>query len=123
MGKIGFINDVIRGIKKVVVNKDNIQTKKNETSDATNEGSNVGSLLKRAFIFHEDGDWAKADEYCERVLDIDPENAEAYLGKLMAELQIKKRSELGACGIAYTNNKNYLKIVKYGDDKLKAEIE
>ncbi|MBR5178065.1 MAG: leucine-rich repeat protein [Lachnospiraceae bacterium] len=124
MGKIGFINDVIRGIKKVVVNKENNQThKENETITTNNEGSNVSALLKRAFLFLEDEDWSKADEYCERVLDIDPENAEAYLGKLMSELQVQKRSELANCGIVYTNNKNYLKAVKYGDEKLKAELK
>lgn len=53
-------------------------------------GDNVSALLKRISIFLGDGDWAKADEYCERVLDMDPECAEAYLGKLMVEKHVTK---------------------------------
>ena len=45
-------------------------------------------LLKRVFMFLEDGDWKKADEYCERILDTDPENCIAYIGKLCAELKL-----------------------------------
>ena len=47
--------------------------------------ASVAPLLKRAFMFLEDGDFSRADEFCEQVLNLDPENAEAYLGKLMAE--------------------------------------
>ena len=53
--------------------------------DKANE---IESLLKRVFMFLEEGDWSNADNYCEKVLDIDPENAEAYLGKLMVEYEL-----------------------------------
>lgn len=33
----------------------------------------------------EDGEFDRADDYCERVLDIEPTNAEAYIGKLLVE--------------------------------------
>ena len=33
---------------------------------------NVVSLLERAEMFLEDGKWDSAEEYCERVLDIEP---------------------------------------------------
>ena len=59
------------------------------------EGSvNLESLLKRAQIALEDGKWESADEYCEKALDIDPENARAYLGKLMTELKVKRQEDL-----------------------------
>ena len=41
--------------------------------DKNNE---IDALLKRVFMFLEEGDWSNADKYCEKVLDIDPENAE-----------------------------------------------
>lgn len=53
--------------------------------DKNNE---IDALLKRIFMFLEEGDWSNADKYCEKVLDIDPENAEAYLGKLMVEYEL-----------------------------------
>lgn len=48
----------------------------------------------RAFMFLEDGNFDEADEYCEKVLDIDPENAQAYLGKLMAELRVETQDRI-----------------------------
>lgn len=91
MSKIGFINDIVRGIKKLVA-----PAKKEPTNTVVVESNNtdIAPLLKRAFIFLEDGNWKDADEYCERVLDIDPENAQAYLGKLMAELKVHKQDDL-----------------------------
>jgi hypothetical protein len=43
------------------------------------------SLLRRVEVFLEDGDFSRADEYCERVLDMNVENGYAYLFKLLAE--------------------------------------
>ena len=45
-------------------------------------------------MFLEDGNFKEADEYCEKVLDQDPENAQAYLGKLMAEVKVRKQEAL-----------------------------
>ena len=37
--------------------------------------------------------WESAEEYCEKVLDIDPKNAYAYLGKLMVELRLNTKEQ------------------------------
>lgn len=55
---------------------------------------NVDSLLKQAFMFLEDKDWCSANQYCDKVLDINPECAKAYLGKWMAEFNIKNQDDL-----------------------------
>ena len=124
MSKIGFINDIVRGIKKVIV-KD--EPKKNviqvQNAASASVSAPVSSLLKRVFIFLEDGDWKSANEYCEKALDLDPENGEAYLGKLMAELKIKEREELKYYPQPFDKNRNYLKIMKYGVTSLKTEME
>ena len=63
----------------------------------TEQNANVASLLERAFMFLEDGDWRSAEKYCERVLDIYPKCAGAYLGKLMVELRVNKSEKLKDC--------------------------
>lgn len=82
----------------------------------------ISALLKRIEMFLEDKDWEKADEYCERVLDIEPECAEAYLGKLMAEKHARKKEELENCEHPFIGNLNYEKIKRFGDEALKAEL-
>lgn len=97
MGRIGFIQDLIRGVNKVLdagkTEKKPAETKAS-ASAANSNGGDVETLLKRVFMFLEDKDWDEADTYCEKVLDIDPENATAYLGKLMAQLHACSQDEL-----------------------------
>ena len=124
MSKIGFINDIVRGIKKVVRKDEPKPAAKVAVSTAIpSVNPTVNSLLKRAFIFLEDGDWKSADEYCEKVLDLDPENGEAYLGKLMAELKIRKRENLKNCAQPFDSSSNYQKLMRYGDSTLTAEMQ
>ena len=84
--------------------------------------SSIDSLLKRVFIFLEDGKWSDANQYCEKVLDIDPECAEAYLGKLMVELRTKKRKALVTLEKTFEDNDNYKKALRFGSPALKAEL-
>ena len=86
MGKIGFIQDLVRGIGKVL-HTEPVQTVKETVVVQSQQTSSINTapLLKRAFMFLEDRDWESADEYCEKVLDIDPECADAYLCKTLIE--------------------------------------
>ena len=121
MSKLGFMQDLIRGIKKIAQADAPKPTVVKETIVA--DGSaNTAPLLKRAFMFLEDGDWDAADEYCEKVLDIDPECAEAYLGQLMAELEVKKQENLKDCLAPFDKNNSYQKVMRFADDTLKAAL-
>ena len=131
MGKVGAIQDLLRGIEKILPRQKPEQVKEivRETvvvqQVPTAQGSTVASLLKRAFMMLEESNWAKADELLEQVLNIDPECGEAYLGKLLAEKKIKNREKLKDIGISANIlklQKNYKKAFEYGDEKLKAEL-
>lgn len=123
MGKIGFINDIVRGIKKVIA-KDRPKSDVMQTNTQVQPGNaTVNSLLKRVFIFLEDGNLQSANEYCEKVLDIDPENGRAYLGKLMVELEVNNEEDLQKQPKPFSDSNNYQKIMRYGDEKLKTDME
>ena len=74
-------------------------------------------------MFLEDGNWKSAEEYCEKVLDINPECAEAYLGKLMAELRVKTQKDLENCEKPFDDRNNCQKVMRFASDALKKEIE
>ncbi len=118
MSKLGFMQDLIRGIKKIVKAYD---PKGTVVTAATT--SNTSPLLKRAFMFLEDGEFDRADEFCENVLNQDPENAHAYLGKLMAELRINKIEDLKNLTQPLDSNKNFQKALRFADDNLKTELK
>ena len=108
MSKIGFINDVIRGIRKILI-KDSSSLLRSQSSMPDNVpqiNANNSSLLKRASMFLEDGDFKSADEYYDRILDNDPENGEAYLGKLLAELHVKSIDQLSELDNKYQFQQN-----------------
>ena len=121
MSKLGFMQDLIRGIKKIA-QADVPKTTVVKETVITGGNANTAPLLKRAFMFLEDGDWNSANEYCEKVLDIDPENATAYLGKLLSELRVRKQESLKDQAEPFDHNNNYQKAIRFADEKLKSTL-
>ena len=101
MSKIGFMQDLIRGVKKVIdAGKPQEAAKETvkETVVVHNEGgSNVQALLKRGNMALEDGEWSKADEFFEQVLNQDAECAEAYLGKFLSSKKERTTQDYAQC--------------------------
>lgn len=91
MGKIGFINDLVRGIKKVIV-KEAAQAK--DTEKIVVAQTSAIAQVKRGNMALEDCEWEKADDFFEQALNYDPECAEAYLGKLLAQKKQKNWDSL-----------------------------
>ena len=116
MGKIGFMQDLLRGVQKVLAKQEAPRAAQQEHEAAP--AAMADPLLRRAYLFLEDGDWQSADEYFERVLDMEPENARAYLGKLMAELHVKKQEQLKSCAEPFDHLSNYKKAMRFGDEAL-----
>ena len=121
MSKLGFMQDLIRGIKKIA-QADAPKTTVVKETVISGGNANTAPLLKRAFMFLEDGDWNSANEYCEKVLDIDPENASAYLGKLLSELRVRKQEALKDQAEPFDHNNNYQKAVRFADEKVKTAL-
>ncbi len=121
MSKIGFVQDLIRGIEKV------LQREKPQPSvtvvNNTAETFNSEIILKRAFMLLEDAEWQKADELLEQVLNHEPENASAYVGKLMIDVKVNKEENLGKRAVDFSENPNYQKAIRFADNELKKELE
>lgn len=94
----------------------------NENSTFT-PGVTETSLLRRVAVFLEDGDFKRADEYCEKVLDINVENGEAYLYKLLAKLGFAKKEQLYDLEESFDSEFLYGKIMRFASDELKKEVE
>ncbi len=99
MTKIGFIQDLTRGINKVL-DVDKKPAQPIVTQEQTMVSGNVTALLKRGYMALEDGDWDRADDFFEQVLNQDAECADAYLGKALAS---QEASSLQALVNAHAN--------------------
>ena len=121
MNKIGFMQDLLRGVRKVLDADKNAVPPKGlrqaAATAATNTEANpsVANLLKRAAIFLEDGDFKQAAEYYNRVLDIDAECASAYVGKVCVAFGLHKETELAYTEISYANNPDWKKAMRFAD--------
>ena len=108
MSKIGFMQDLIRGVKKVIdagKPQEAVTETVKETVVVHNEGgSNVQALLKRGSMALEDGDWGKADEFFEQVLNQDAECGAAYLGKFLAKVKSPSAQKYAAFYIEQVKN-------------------
>lgn len=80
-------------------------------------GPTKDSYLKRAFIFAEDKDWVKAAEYCEKVLDIDPECAEAYFCKMLIDFKIPDINTLEQSHALMSISPNFRKAIKFANEE------
>jgi len=86
MSRIGFINDVIHGIRKVIRRDPEFTYSQPDRSrDYDDSPIDERTMLQRLTIFFNARDFEGAEEYCDRLLDRDPDCAKAYYYKFLAE--------------------------------------
>ena len=125
--------------------KDRMQEKVQEIK-GTVEVSNIAgieSLMTHAYLALEDSKWGAASDeykkqgYFDRVLDIDPKYAPAYIGKLCADISkgrwegkndlfayvIHKEEDLARYYKPLDDMPNYQKAIRFADDAYRAKLE
>ncbi|WP_031547352.1 TIR domain-containing protein [Oribacterium sp. FC2011] len=114
MASIGFMQDLIRGIEKII----------NPTvTQRSDSGFDIDTLKKRICLFLENAEFNNAKEYCDKILDVRPEDTETYILKLCAELSIKNRSQLENAKVSFEKNTSYQNALRFGTPNEKAELE
>ena len=94
MGKVGAMQDLLRGVDKIMGQNAEEGKRESVSAPADTARPTVQSLTERAQIFIEDGDFKSADRYFDRVLDIEPRNAQAYFGKFLMRCGVRDEQEL-----------------------------
>lgn len=86
LGQMGAVQDIVFNMEKYIPLKKNTIVIQERVVVGGAGGSNkIASLLDRGNMALEDGDWAKADSFFEDVLNNDSKNAQAYIGKTLAQ--------------------------------------
>ena len=104
MSKLGFMQDLIRGIKKMVDSDGEKAAQQSVVIQQSSGNGNINALLKRGNMALEDGEWQKADDFFEEVLNQDAECAEAYLGKWLVKIHRSNVEELIAYYVSEYDN-------------------
>ena len=119
LGKVGAVQDLLRGIDKLL-SRQQAMVKETVYAPSTASSPSVQSLLQRTQLFLEDGEWKTADDYCEKVLDIEPQNAWAYLYKMMAQMRVHTQGTLAELEDSFEENPYYIRALRYADAELTA---
>lgn len=83
----------------------------------------AGNYVKRAFQFLEDGNWDKADKMLEEALDLDPENGDAHLGKLLLDRKCRSVERLNNESTPISRSGHYSRAVKYATIERRNQLQ
>lgn len=117
VSKIGFIQDILHGLKKVAAKPQAPAAVPISQAPATGKNH---PLLRRVQLFIESGDFNSARQYCEKVLDQDPENGWAYYYRLKAEMQAVDDAKLVT--VNFTNHSTFKLVQRFADEELQGII-
>ena len=118
MSKIGFIQDILHGVKKTIQKSPSTGTAATASIDMTGKKN---PLLRRVVLLLEDKDFNTAINMCNQVLNQEPENGWAYFYMIMAEMNIANTKELPT--VNFEKNKNFKFALRFADVELKSELE
>ena len=127
MGKVGAVQDLMRGIDKLMGRDGNVQ--KTMTPQTITQqvfsGPTADSMIERGNMSLADGEYKEAVDFFNRALDIDPRISMAYLGLLMAEMQVKNPEAAKAKFIAedYTSNRNWNRARQFAAEASLTEFQ
>lgn len=79
------------------------------------EGSSIWleGMIKRAYVFLGGEEWDKALQYSDKVLDLEPEYAEAYMVRLLSLQHLKTREDLIQCQCELEKDRDFLYYLKF----------
>ncbi|MCL2498816.1 MAG: hypothetical protein FWE90_00590 [Defluviitaleaceae bacterium] len=87
------------------------------------QSTDVDSMYKRALLLMENKDFNKASQLFDQVLNLQPENARAYIGQLLAEQRLTNEEQLAEHINHWQDNSLFQRAVRFADDTYKAILE
>jgi tetratricopeptide (TPR) repeat protein len=124
LGKVGAAQDLLRGIEKLLPKQSETvkETVKETVVVQQGGGPNVEALVKRGNMALEDEQWNTAKDCFDQALNIAPECAEAYLGKVMSEYGRRTKDGFAKLFLSSANlssNKNLQRARQFATGDLK----
>ena len=93
MGKVGFLQDLLHGIKKLIPLGDKAEGAPNP-SRGNGFGQDPSVMLRRGQLLLESKSWKEAIDCYRKILELEPENAKAYFGSFCAKKEKSSLEEL-----------------------------
>lgn len=119
MSKLGFIQDLMLGVNKIFGKTFNA----NNVTKQSPYIAEIDGKIKRCYILLEDKNFNKISELIDDILNIDPENGEAYFILSLVDLKLSY-DEFLKNPFQILDNRNFAKFQKYGSsEKVKSVLD
>ena len=120
-GKIGFQQDLLHGISKIMSSH---RKKVAPVSSASGIGNaSTGGMIERGYICLKDKNFKEANEIFKQVLNIDPHSGGAYLGRLMIKRGVTDIDDLEKETYALSDEAEYRHALEYGEPQIKKKLK
>ena len=119
MGKVGAIQDLLRGIGKIL-GTNNKSAGIGFAGAVSAEGT---ALVQRGNMALEDEDFEGAESYFERALDANPSDARAYLGKFLAIVHVSSMADFEDKVCWLEDAKEFKRAEQFADSALAKELK
>lgn len=120
-GKIGFQQDLLHGISKIMSSH---RKKVAPVSSASGIGNaSTGGMIERGYICLKDKNFKEANEIFKQVLNIDPHSGGAYLGRLMIKRGVTDIDDLEKETYALSDEADYRHALEYGEPQIKKKLK
>ena len=124
MSKLGFVQDLVRGIQKIAGQTAARPSFNEPSSPLTADAAGTASaLLDRGYLALEDEDYRAADEFFDSALNFDARCAKAYFGKFLASRKISNPDRLNKTSFPVAEDKNYQKALRFADPAFAEELK
>lgn len=122
MNKLGFIQDLIRGIEKLC-KQDEYKRKEEQKEVIVQTATKYDSILKRSEILIADGEFDKAAKLLDNLLNNEPENAKAYALLAVIDYNLSKESDLALLLEPLMNNKHFKRAYEFASGEYKELLD
>ena len=123
MSKVGFMQDILRGVKKVLDANKSAEKPSSAATDGFTAAPGIESLMKRGYLFLEDSEFKQAAKYFDKILDRNPEYASAYVGKLCAELKVTREELLSDYEKPISENSNFRRAIRFANAEYQEKLK
>ena len=96
---------------------------KRDLVELVGNNPNAEDLTNRGYAFLQDSDWWNASKHFDGALYVDSERVSAYVGRLCAELEVTRESELVNQNKLLSDNPNFKKAVRFADENYRSTLE
>ena len=117
MSKLGFMQELCDGIDRIVGHS------MSASMTTPSVQVNDQNLVKRGFALLKDGNFKDAEGCFDRCLDQNMENAEAYLGRRLAENHFRELEDLKKLETWLARMSNYKNAFRFASPELQEQLE